>query len=235
MKEVSILARSRAVYVILLLLGLGGAVLFGGTMRAGAQASSTLVDSIITSTNTDNPPRFCWVQQYNNTKGRDPAAWQPIEETKARAFDLDEFRDGNLDFGPDFAETNILVLHPNGLQAAWRLHRVPCPQPAAVCPGNDHGSWCRMMTDKLLQARFIAIATILTNPALRDQISKSLGDESASPPVRKHKFLGGILSHVTVGVGVGGSSDHGGHRDNGHVDKPSTTDAPPHPTGAPHD
>jgi hypothetical protein len=235
MNRHSILQKVRPFYAILVLMLIGGAMLFGGMMRAGAQTAPapTLVDSIITSTQTDKPPRFCWVQQYSRTLAREPAVWQPIEETKARAFDLDEFRGGDLDFGTDFTETNIVVPHPiGGERGVWRLHRVACPQPVAVCPGGDpYRSWCAMAQQKLLQARFMAMATMLTNPALRDQIYKSLQD--GPPPKRKTGFLGGLFNHVTVGVSAGG--DHGGARDSGRPDKPPVAASPSHSTDSPHD
>jgi len=129
-------AKRQTVHGFGLLLAIGSALIFDGQVRANAQP--VLVNSIIDSSKTDNPPRFCWKFQVSDdgrnwldTRIDDPDWQEPLP--------LDLFTGGHLDFGSDFTETNIVASGPHG--EPIRLHRVPCtePHPSNVAPNPDDG------------------------------------------------------------------------------------------------
>lgn len=165
---------------VTLLLAVGGALAFGGGMPASAQ-SPVLVNSIIDSSKTDRPPRFCWQALHivepgglvvkmslPFTLGSSPGGTTPPQLT------LDLWRGGHLDFGSDMTETNIDIPvppnHPPG--GIWRLHRIPCPEPVANCTGG-----CGAINEQLLDARLVAIVNV---PMLRARLSQLMGNTPGS-------------------------------------------------------
>src|SRR5258706_16306354 len=62
------------------------------SLPAPARAGTVLVESIIDSTKTDNPPRFCWQEQVGDGGG-----WCPVAGN-----DPKEYRDGHRGCGADF-------------------------------------------------------------------------------------------------------------------------------------
>ena len=155
MRNVLAAAKRYSLHAFIVLLAITGAVAF--EERTQAQTSSpTLVDSIITSTETDKPPRFCWVQEYKGAAG-DPDSWKPIEDTKARGMELDDFRGGgsatfHLDISPyaDRHSANLFSDHgPRDYSHAY-VFRIPRPdiyrQSRAL--GESHRSQLTHLADR---------------------------------------------------------------------------------------
>jgi len=187
------------------IVSLASALCIGPALADG----SVLVDSIITSTKTDKPPRFCWVSQYISTSGDNKGEWVDRYEDSAQRY-LEDFRGGHLDFGPNFDETNIVVDHWGLDHGKIRLHRVPCPPPEHSMRRGDP------VGDELLAARLDAL---VDDPETRAQLTRLLG----------HHHDDGLLDHVTIGVGIGvggGHDDRGGHHGGDRRDRPAGTAAP---------
>ncbi len=165
---------------------LGVVALTGAAAPAAAQ--TVLVNSIIDSTKTDNPQRFCWNRQYVNDRG---------EWTDGGAMNLDNFRGGHLDFGPNFDETNIVVDHWGVARRAIRLQRIPCPPPVpehGMMPGGTG------LDGQMLAVRLEAL---IQDPDTRGQLEA----------LDKHRSHGGLFDNVSFGIGVGAGGGDGGHDD----------------------
>lgn len=176
---------------------LGVVALTGAAAPAAAQ--TVLVNSIIDSTKTDNPPRFCWNQQYVNDKG---------EWVDALPGSLDDFRNGHLDFGPNFDETNIVVDHWGIAQRPIRLQRIKCPPPAPPEHGMMPGG--TGLDGEMLAVRLEAL---IDDPDTRAQLEA----------LDKHRRHGGLFDNVSVGIGVGVEAGGGDH---GHDDHPKHDTSP---------
>jgi hypothetical protein len=156
-----------------------------------------LINGIIDSTRTDNPPRFCWENQIRDEDGN----WADAGE---HAIDLDSFRHGRLDFGPDFTETNIMLDWP--YEGYHRLHRVPCPEPVGMraAGGNEGYTYMHGIGGELYEAR---LDSMVRDPETRSHLLKVL-DAQCHHSNGGADFLGG----VSIGVGVG-AEDHGHDED----------------------
>jgi len=165
-----------------------------------------LVNSIIDSTKTDKPPRFCWKAQHVSDSGIMNVDL-PSGFISGPNVTLDSFRAGHLDFGPDMTETNIVIPAPDSGPLAGpgviKLHRVPCPEPVASCSGPNDPSRCGMINAELLDARLVAI---VNDPPLRARISQLM----SAQPGPQCQCQPGSGPPSGAGFGFGGFGSFGG-------------------------
>jgi hypothetical protein len=116
---------------------IAGMVIIGAATPANA---SVLVESIVDSSKTDNPQRFCWVLQTIDPDDGSVHGEVSINNHQDANI-LDSFKSGTLTFGDGAnfpSETNIDAPHKAN-EDFYRLHRVACPpeDASAIDPGHD--------------------------------------------------------------------------------------------------